>query len=90
MAYDLKANVAGALVAAQAVLPGMQAQPQGRILLTSGSFALYSSPDFVLLSIGKAGICNLANTLVMALERTNLRVGTITLCDTVDVAGLKY
>ncbi|MBW4688154.1 MAG: SDR family NAD(P)-dependent oxidoreductase [Komarekiella atlantica HA4396-MV6] len=87
---DFKVNVAGALVAAQAVIPGMQTQGKGTILLTGGGFALYPSPDFASLSIGKAGIRSLANTLAAALKSQNIRVGTITICGTVDAADPKY
>ena len=87
---DFKVNVAGALVAAQAVLPGMQAQNKGTILFTGGGFALYPNPDFASLSIGKAGIRSLANTLAAALKSQNIRVGTITICGTVDLADPKY
>ncbi|MBE9035105.1 SDR family NAD(P)-dependent oxidoreductase [aff. Roholtiella sp. LEGE 12411] len=87
---DFKVNIAGALVAAQAVIPAMQAQGKGTILLTGGGFALYPSPDFASLSIGKAGIRSLANTLAGALKSPNIRVGTITICGTVDAADPKY
>lgn len=87
---NFKVNVAGALVAAQAVLPAMQAQNKGTILFTGGGFALYPSPDFASLSIGKAGIRSLANTLAAALKPQNIQVGTITICGTVDSADPKY
>jgi NADP-dependent 3-hydroxy acid dehydrogenase YdfG len=87
---NFQANVAGALMAVQAVLPAMQAQNQGTILLTGGGFALYPSPDFVSLSIGKAGVRVLANTLAQALKETNIRVGTVTICGTVDASDSKY
>jgi short-subunit dehydrogenase len=87
---DFKVNVAGALVAAKAVLPGMQAQGKGTILFTGGGFALYPSPDFASLSIGKSGIRSLANTLGAALKEQNIRVGTITICGTVNSADSKY
>ncbi len=88
---DFQANVAGALVATQAVLPGMQqAAAKGTIIFTGGGFALYPSPDFASLSIGKAGIRTLANTLAAALKDQGIRVGTITICGTVDPADAKY
>lgn len=90
LANDFKVNVAGALLAAQAVLPAMQAHSKGTILFTGGGFALYPSPDFASLSIGKAGIRSLANTLGAALKEQNIRVGTITICGTVDSADPKY
>ena len=53
---DLAVNIGGALAAIQAVAPGMIKQGSGSILLTGGGFALEPSPDFISLSIGKAGI----------------------------------
>lgn len=88
---DFQANVAGALVAVKAVLPGMQTAPEkGTILFTGGGFALYPQPDFASLSIGKAGIRSLATTLGMALQPQGIKVGTVTICGTVDEADEKY
>lgn len=88
---DFQANVAGALVATQAVLPGMQqAAEKGTIIFTGGGFSMYPHPDFASLSIGKAGIRSLANTLAMALKEDGIRVGTVTICGTVDPADEKY
>ena len=52
---DLAVNIGGALVAAQAVAPKMEEQSSGAILLTGGGFALAPSPDYLSISIGKAG-----------------------------------
>lgn len=87
---NFKTNVAGALVAVQAVLPAMQAQNQGTILLTGGGFALNPHPDFASLAIGKAGIRSLAQSLALALKETKIRVGTITICDIVKPNDPKY
>ncbi|MEB3357964.1 MAG: SDR family NAD(P)-dependent oxidoreductase [Synechococcales bacterium] len=87
---DFQANVAGALVAVQAVLPGMQTAAQGTILLTGGGFALQPHPDFASLAIGKAGLRSLAYSLATALQPQGIKVGTITICGTVDEADPKY
>lgn len=87
---DFKANVVGALIATQAVLPTMKAQGTGTILLTGGGFSMYPSPDFASLSIGKAGIRSLAKMLAEALKPNGIRVGTITVCGTVNSDDLKY
>jgi len=87
---DFQANVAGALAATQAVLPAMQAQQQGVILFTGGGFALSPHPDFASLAIGKAGIRSLALTLGAALKDQGIRVGTLTICGTVDATDPKY
>ncbi|MFH7243243.1 MAG: SDR family NAD(P)-dependent oxidoreductase [Spirulina sp.] len=87
---DFRANVAGAMVSVQSVLPGMQQQQSGTILLTGGGFSLYPQPDFVSLSIGKAGIRVLANTLHEALKDSPIKVGTVTICGTVNGEDPKY
>ncbi|MBD3886227.1 SDR family NAD(P)-dependent oxidoreductase [Phormidium tenue FACHB-886] len=87
---DFKANVVGALVATQAVLPMMKAQGTGTILFTGGGFAIYPSPDFASLSLGKAGIRSLAKLLAEALKPDSIRVGTVTVCGTVNPDHPKY
>lgn len=87
---DFRANVAGAIACVQAVLPAMQAAQQGTILFTGGGFALYPHPDFVSLSMGKAGIRVLANTLHAALKDSPLKVGTVTITGTVNGDDPKY
>lgn len=88
---DFKVNVAGAVAAVQAVLPGMQsAHTEGAILLTGGGFALYPQPDFASLSIGKAGLRSLASILSVVLQPAGIKIGTITICGTVDEADPKY
>jgi NADP-dependent 3-hydroxy acid dehydrogenase YdfG len=57
---DLAVNIGGALVAVQAAAPRMEQRKSGPILLTGGGFALAPSPDYLSLSIGKAGIRALA------------------------------
>lgn len=87
---DFKANVAGALVATQAVLSMMKAQGTGTILFTGGGFSMYPSPDFASLSLGKAGIRSLAKMLAEALKPDGIRVGTVTICGTVNSDDSKY
>lgn len=87
---DFKVNVAGALAATQAVLPAMRAAGKGVILLTGGGFAMYPSPDFGSLSIGKAGIRSLSKMLAEALQPDGIRVGTVTITGSVDPNDPKY
>ena len=75
---DFKVNVAGALTAVRAVLPAMRHADGGTILLTSSMFATRPSSQFGSLSIGKAGIRNMAYSLAEALKATNIHVATIT------------
>lgn len=87
---DFRANVAGAIACVQAVLPSMQSQQKGTLLFTGGGFALYPDPNFVSLSLGKAGIRVLASTLHAALKDSPIKVGTITICGTVNGDDPKY
>src|SRR6185295_7655594 len=58
-----RVNVAGALVAAQQVLPGMRKQGGGTLLFTGGGLALEPWPQYASLAVGKAGIRSLALSL---------------------------
>ncbi|MBD2110531.1 MULTISPECIES: SDR family NAD(P)-dependent oxidoreductase [Cyanophyceae] len=87
---DFKANVAGAIACVQAILPAMEAEQKGTLLFTGGGFALYPDPNFVSLSLGKAGIRVLASTLHAALKDSPIKVGTVTICGTVNGNDPKY
>jgi NAD(P)-dependent dehydrogenase (short-subunit alcohol dehydrogenase family) len=75
---DLAVNVGGALVAAQAVAPGMTKRGAGSILLTGGGLALYPNAGYVSLSIGKAGIRALALALFDSLKEKGIHIATVT------------
>jgi short-subunit dehydrogenase len=77
---DLAVNIGGALVAAQAVAPKMEEQKSGTILLTGGGFALAPSPDYLSISIGKAGIRALAHGLFEPFREKRIHVATVTIC----------
>jgi short-subunit dehydrogenase len=81
---DFQVNVAGALVAVQQVLPAMQANQKGMILLTGGGLALNPFADVSSLGIGKAGIRSLAFSLAQELTSSGIHVGTVTICGTVE------
>jgi NAD(P)-dependent dehydrogenase (short-subunit alcohol dehydrogenase family) len=76
---DLAVNIGGALVAAQAVAPKMEEQKSGTILLTGGGFALAPSPDYLSISIGKAGIRALAHGLFEPFREKRIHVATVTI-----------
>lgn len=76
---DFKSNVAGALIAAKGVLPGMQAQSHGSILFTGGGWAHYPWDGAASMSIGKAGIRSLAMTLAQELQDTPIRIGLVSI-----------
>lgn len=86
---DFRVNVAGALVAVQQVLPAMQANGKGTILLTGGGLALSPFAAVSSLAIGKAGIRSLAFSLAQELGDSGIHVGTVTICGTVE-AGTHF
>jgi len=75
---DLQANLVSAVVAIKAALPGMQKHGGGTILLTGGGFGIHPSPDFLTLSIGKAGIRATAQALFEPLRAENIHIATVT------------
>lgn len=77
---DFRVNVAGALAAVQAVLPGMRAAGRGSILLTGGGLALDPTGwlPAASLAVGKAGLRSLALTLHKELAPESVHVGTVT------------
>jgi short-subunit dehydrogenase len=81
---DLAVNIGGALVASQAVASKMGERGSGTILLTGGGFALQPSPDYLSLSIGKAGIRALAQGLFDSLKENGIHVATVTVAAFVD------
>lgn len=76
---DFKVNVGGALEAVKAVLPAMEANGEGTILLTGGGLSLNPSPLYGSLSIGKAGLRSLAGALFAQLKTSPIKVATMTI-----------
>jgi short-subunit dehydrogenase len=72
-------NVAGALAAAQAVIPAMRVARSGTILLTGGGFALEPIPARAALGIGKAGIRNLAYSLFTECRPAGIHAAVVTI-----------
>ena len=85
---DLAVNIGGALAAIQAVIPNMAERGSGSILLTGGGYSLKPNPDYLSLSIGKAGIRALAHGLFESLAQNGIHVATVTVMATV-VPGSK-
>jgi len=77
---DLAVNIGGALATVNAVNPKLQKQGNGTILLTGGGFGMHPSPDYLSLSIGKAGIRALALGLFEFSKEKNIHVATVTVC----------
>lgn len=76
-ANDQAVNIAGALGAIQAAAPVM-ASAGGSILLTGGGFAVHPHPDYLSLSIGKAGIRAMALGLFPSFSEKGIHVATVT------------
>jgi len=86
---DFQINTIGALIAAQAFLPAMKNRRAGTIFLTGGGSALKAPPELVSLSIGKAGMRNLAFALADECTPLGIRVATVTVHGMVQ-PGTKY
>ncbi|HUA25834.1 MAG TPA: SDR family NAD(P)-dependent oxidoreductase [Steroidobacteraceae bacterium] len=76
---DLAVNVGGALIAAQAVATQMSERRTGTILLTGGGYSLKPNPQFISLSIGKAGIRALALGMFESLKEQGIHIATVTI-----------
>lgn len=81
---DLAVNIGGAQAAIQAALPGMIDRGSGSVLLTGGGFALQPHPDYLSLSVGKAGIRALAQGLFESLKQKGIHVATVTVAGFVE------
>jgi NAD(P)-dependent dehydrogenase (short-subunit alcohol dehydrogenase family) len=88
---DFAVNVAGALAATLAVLPGMRAAGRGTILFTGGGLALDPTGwlPAASLAIGKAGLRSLAQTLHAELAPSGIHAGTVTIAGMV-AAGTAF
>ncbi len=85
VAADFAVNVAGALAATLAVLPGMRAAGRGTILFTGGGLALDPTGwlPAASLAIGKAGLRSLAQTLHAELAPAGIHAGMVTIAGVV-------
>ncbi len=83
-------NIGGAFHVAQTVLPEYLKQNKGCLIYTGGGQALNPHPEWVSLSIGKAGMRNLAQALAKRVEGTSVHVATVTVCGYVQPSDPKY
>jgi NAD(P)-dependent dehydrogenase (short-subunit alcohol dehydrogenase family) len=86
---DFQINTVGALIAVQAFFPAMKQRGNGTMFLTGGGTALQAPPELISLSIGKAGMRNLALSLAEECAPLGIRVATVTVCGMVQ-PGTKY
>ncbi|MBM0745193.1 SDR family NAD(P)-dependent oxidoreductase (plasmid) [Phormidium sp. CLA17] len=89
LVQDFKVNAVGVITAIQQVLPEMQHQRSGTILLTGGGLALYPSPQQISLGIGKAAIRYLALGLADELKVDGIHIATVTICGEI-APGTKF
>jgi short-subunit dehydrogenase len=75
---DLSVNIGGALVAVQEASRGMLARRTGSLLLTGGAFAVTPNPEYLSLSIGKAGLRALVQALFAPFREQNVHIATLT------------
>lgn len=87
---DFKSNVAAAMTAIQLALPDMERNNTGTILFTGGGFALTPNANFGSLSIGKAALRSLTESLHQDLKTKNIFVGTVTILGRVQENDEKY
>ncbi|MDH4847995.1 SDR family NAD(P)-dependent oxidoreductase [Pseudomonas sp. BN605] len=80
---DLAVNIGGALTTAQSTLSALSGHG-GSLLLTGGGFGLAPSPDYLSLSIGKAGIRALALGLFDSARALGVHVATVTVAAFID------
>ncbi|MEQ1744541.1 MAG: SDR family NAD(P)-dependent oxidoreductase [Saprospiraceae bacterium] len=86
---DFQVNTVGALIAAQAFFPTMKKRGSGTIFFTGGGSSFQAPPELVSLSIGKAGMRNLARCLADECAPLRIRVSTVTISGMVQ-PGTQY
>jgi NAD(P)-dependent dehydrogenase (short-subunit alcohol dehydrogenase family) len=89
LVQDFGVNVAAALGSVQALLADLK-KTSGAVLFTGGSFATHPDPQYGSLSIGKAGLRNLAFQLHQQLRLAGVYVGLLTIRQHVSPHGRVY
>lgn len=86
----LDTSVGGAFVTAKRLLPRYLTAGRGTLLLTGGGLALKPAPGLASVSLGKAGLRALAQSLATRVAGTAVRVATVTVCGYVQPDDPKY
>jgi NAD(P)-dependent dehydrogenase (short-subunit alcohol dehydrogenase family) len=76
-AKTVEINLLGSMYLARAVVPGMMARRQGKIILLSGGGAAYGKPFFTSYSSSKAAVVRFAESLAEELEEANIQVNAV-------------
>ncbi|WKN41762.1 SDR family NAD(P)-dependent oxidoreductase [Tunicatimonas pelagia] len=87
---DFRVNVIGAIVAAQEVLPAMEARKAGKIFFTGGGLSINPDSRYGSLGIGKAGLRNAAYSLHQEVRAKGIHVATVTIQGFIQEADEKY
>ena len=85
----LQVDVVGGLVSAQQIVPSMLGKGEGTILFTGGGFAHEPDPNYVSLSIGKAGLWNLGKMLAKKYRQYHIHVAVVSIYGKVE-QGTRY
>jgi short-subunit dehydrogenase len=75
---DLAVNIGGALAASQAALKTMFARGRGALLFTGGGWGVHPNPEYISISIGKAGVRALTLGLFPYARSHGVHVGSVT------------
>jgi NAD(P)-dependent dehydrogenase (short-subunit alcohol dehydrogenase family) len=75
---EFRANVAGALVCAQALAPDLCVAGGGSLLFTGGGLADHPTADYASLSLCKAALRSLTHTLAQEYGQHGIHVATVT------------
>lgn len=87
LANDITVDITGALVTIKAFTAFMKKNRQGTVLLTGGGFALSPSPEYLTLSVGKAGIRSMAEALFPELAKSGIHIATVTVAKVVSAGS---
>ncbi len=89
LAAGFRISVAHVLVAVKSLLDDLKRQ-EGAVLLTGGGSGQYPSPDMASISLGKAGIRNLALQLHEVLKQQKVYVGTLQVNGAIDPGSASH
>lgn len=87
MAEAMRVDVGGALTCVQEVLPAMQEEGRGTILLTGGGLALEPYPEWGSLAAGKAALRSVGISLFKELLPAGIHVAVVAVCGIVEPGG---
>ncbi|WP_258315279.1 SDR family NAD(P)-dependent oxidoreductase [Klebsiella quasipneumoniae] len=76
--FAVVAEIGAVYAAIKAITPLMAARGKGAILLTGGMFATQPHPEYLTLSVGKAGLLNLTHGLFLVLKAQNIHLSIVT------------